>query len=550
MTLTRASFSMITGAVANVLDYGASTAAADNTAAIQAAIDAMSAAGGGTVYFPAGTYNLQGTLTIKSNVSYKGDSGTSVLRVNSTPGPTYIFNQASSDVDNVTWDGLTFDGSINYPVNSQVYKATYPNVNNAIRIGGVKATNFLIQNCRFLSLSLGSIDINSPNANNISIVNNYFYKGSYRTNVIMFRAQGATTEAEKPSNLLVQGNHIDICGPQQFYDASKEDYCASCDGIQLDKCRDSVVANNFVRYTASIGIRVEDSIRIVVTGNSVLETGSTGIVVYKDCFDISVTNNVVKNWGRIPPAYAIRNYGGTYVVAREFPDPVAAPLPADPTLSAWFDTWPYTTTGINLSTIIAYSDTNYYVITPNGITPYRGDAAIGVWQNCTRVTVANNIGNGDTSTSGGQYLYGGDFGFSAVPTANNSAAGTVGNNMQNCLVSTNAFSDPRVYTFYSPEYTDPVNVRGPLQPATFMGNRDNTSAIWGGNARISQFGLINGSQLSLTFQAGNTISSGTNTPEGAVAAFVGSLFLRTNGGANTTLYVKESGTGNTGWVAK
>jgi len=43
---------------------------------------------------------------------------------------------------------------------------------------------------------------------------------------------------------------------------------------------------------------------------------------------------------------------------------------------------------------------------------------------------------------------------------------------------------------------------------------------------------------------------GTNTPEGAITAPVGSLFLRTNGGATTTLYVKESGTGNTGWVAK
>jgi len=35
-----------------------------------------------------------------------------------------------------------------------------------------------------------------------------------------------------------------------------------------------------------------------------------------------------------------------------------------------------------------------------------------------------------------------------------------------------------------------------------------------------------------------------------VTAVVGSIFTRTNGGANTTLYVKESGAGNTGWVAK
>jgi hypothetical protein len=47
-----------------------------------------------------------------------------------------------------------------------------------------------------------------------------------------------------------------------------------------------------------------------------------------------------------------------------------------------------------------------------------------------------------------------------------------------------------------------------------------------------------------------TWTSGTGTPEGAVAAAIGSLFTRTDGGANTTLYVKESGSGNTGWVAK
>lgn len=43
---------------------------------------------------------------------------------------------------------------------------------------------------------------------------------------------------------------------------------------------------------------------------------------------------------------------------------------------------------------------------------------------------------------------------------------------------------------------------------------------------------------------------GAGTPEGAITAPIGSLYTRTDGGANTTLYVKESGAGNTGWVAK
>lgn len=47
----------------------------------------------------------------------------------------------------------------------------------------------------------------------------------------------------------------------------------------------------------------------------------------------------------------------------------------------------------------------------------------------------------------------------------------------------------------------------------------------------------------------NQLTWGTGSPEGAVTAVVGALFLRTDGGSNTTLYVKETGTGNTGWVA-
>lgn len=43
---------------------------------------------------------------------------------------------------------------------------------------------------------------------------------------------------------------------------------------------------------------------------------------------------------------------------------------------------------------------------------------------------------------------------------------------------------------------------------------------------------------------------GSGSPEGVATARPGSLYTNISGGANTTLYVKESGTGNTGWVAK
>ena len=43
---------------------------------------------------------------------------------------------------------------------------------------------------------------------------------------------------------------------------------------------------------------------------------------------------------------------------------------------------------------------------------------------------------------------------------------------------------------------------------------------------------------------------GKGTPEGLVVSPIGGLFMRLDGGATTTLYIKESGTGKTGWVAK
>ena len=61
------------------------------------------------------------------------------------------------------------------------------------------------------------------------------------------------------------------------------------------------------------------------------------------------------------------------------------------------------------------------------------------------------------------------------------------------------------------------------------------------------------------FRIGHGATSGVNvigmfygqgTPEGSVTANIGSVYFRTDGGATTTLYVKTSGTSNTGWTPK
>lgn len=56
-----------------------------------------------------------------------------------------------------------------------------------------------------------------------------------------------------------------------------------------------------------------------------------------------------------------------------------------------------------------------------------------------------------------------------------------------------------------------------------------------------------------TFSGAGTVIGwyqGTGSPEAVVTARIGSFYSRYDGGAATSFYVKESGTGNTGWVAK
>lgn len=65
-------------ATISIKDYGASGNNQNYHTAIQAAIDACSTSGGGTVLFPAGDY-ITGSLELKSNVSLYFEAG-SVLK--------------------------------------------------------------------------------------------------------------------------------------------------------------------------------------------------------------------------------------------------------------------------------------------------------------------------------------------------------------------------------------------------------------------------------------------------------------------------------------
>lgn len=77
----------------------------------------------------------------------------------------------------------------------------------------------------------------------------------------------------------------------------------------------------------------------------------------------------------------------------------------------------------------------------------------------------------------------------------------------------------------------------PFVTATY--NNGGASAFWLASYAVTRF------YTATVFDA-----AGAGSPEGVVTAGIGSTFRRTNGGALTSFYVKETGAGNTGWVAK
>lgn len=65
-----------------------------------------------------------------------------------------------------------------------------------------------------------------------------------------------------------------------------------------------------------------------------------------------------------------------------------------------------------------------------------------------------------------------------------------------------------------------------------------------GNLAISTSGK------GISLSGGITWTSGSGSPEGVVTAPIGSIYSRSDGGVLTSFYVKQSGTGNTGWAGK
>lgn len=104
MALTKATYSMIQGAVANILDYGAdSTGVSDSYAAIQAAVNAANA-----VFIPSGTFLISQEIRLNTNSFLFGAGKSSVIKKTTELIPYCV---SASNKQNVAIKDLSLDGN-------------------------------------------------------------------------------------------------------------------------------------------------------------------------------------------------------------------------------------------------------------------------------------------------------------------------------------------------------------------------------------------------------------------------------------------------------
>jgi Pectate lyase superfamily protein len=194
----------------NVMDYGAHVdGVTDDVAFIQAAINACSAAGGGIVYLPAGTYRvgmghlvisgLGGAIELKNNVHLLGaGAATTIIKCTYTNGASII---AAQNKTNIGVEGLAayHSGANGQADDLKLYKCTDVTVSGCTFHDSYSGTNFigctnvLVSNCLTYSQQNAGFAATEDFTIQTTHSDNVVFSGCEAYNCVSgFRVAGAT----------------------------------------------------------------------------------------------------------------------------------------------------------------------------------------------------------------------------------------------------------------------------------------------------------------------------------------------------------------------
>ena len=212
----------------NVMAYGAvGNGIVDDSAAIQAALSAANAAGGGTVYAPPGTYICL-NLVIYSNTILLGDGWASVFKLSPAAGITDLIlknaTPATFTDTNIALRGMKFDG------NNAGAGGTQTRFTEAVsfsRVTNLSAEDCWFTNVQYIHLAMGGV-------RRVVLANNLFTVCGY---------QGTTTNAGGPLYAASEAGTDNTIDAQVVRNRFIDNYCGFIFSVQRGVFSNNVIHN-------------------------------------------------------------------------------------------------------------------------------------------------------------------------------------------------------------------------------------------------------------------------------------------------------------------
>lgn len=514
----------VASATCDVADYDDPTKGADRArAAIQAAIDACAASGDLDVYIPTGTYVLsqspagQWNLKVPSKLRLRGasQSGVVLQQANQTGGSVPVLFITGDDIH---IEDMTLDGNKAQQTVEEHRHGTFAFTTNRLVIQNVTARNFTGDGFYFY------------NEANQSIVRNVIATGNVRNGL---------TFGGNSNGASVTGSQFIGNGVQQI--DSEPVGTNTVNNITITDCTlDATGGSGAYVLTVSGPGSASRSTGWKVAGNTL--NGGT-LMVWVD--NVLFANNTGINATPRPSVETQARVVNISIIGNNFhlTQPLLVANQAGILIAG--------SAADNMAEGVVIANNTVQIDDPNAF----GVQATGV----VSVRITNNRLRGAGVASA---PYAGINVRAAVPTVDFRTAVIAGNTIANFGqfgISVDGNLDAKLLSL---DVLDNIMDNDTTTPSMTIGIRLSDDA--NPAKQISMFGnqFLRGVSLPIYHYPQNAIvliggSPGINpiysvigTPEGQVAAPVGSLAIRRDGGSGTTYYVKQSGTGNTGWVAK
>jgi hypothetical protein len=511
--------------VVSVKDFGA-TGTGDDTTEIQAALTASTA-----VTIPNGTYTTSARLNLKDNLTIRGD-GAEVSTVNIND-PT-VHGLYGVDVSNVTVEGVTITGIPDVRTGA-LFFGTDPGA-------AITLENLRLGNSSFYGGGLGPSDpTDLSNGWLFEATRHGFAYNLYSQDIGAFAHEFKNrTEYSVASNLIAYnsetafglGSTISPDGPN--YNLITGVISHQCNTAMQFGLGDYNLASGVISNTTSAPSTSSRHVGVFSgTGNVLSGAISTGTV---DTGSVRFNGTAANNHANFADYSANERY-------------------------AWFRSGATgNTVFLQNSTTGTSIDTGSRILDQSGSSIKSTDANVvlslrtGEWRGSSTGRFKFDLSDTDLSaatlTSADRLVLRNDGNTNIVTvTPDSNSSGYVHSTPSGVISRIQSVDSGAVPGNYLQNLVDTVGTR--LYTTVFRPTVDATLDLG-----ASLFKWVN--VYAQNFRPGTGLpvgispiwTSGTGAPNGAVTADPGSLYTDATGGAGATLWVKESGTGNTGWVAK